>query len=463
MTDSLALPPHLIFLAIGSIGDVRPLHLIARELHRRGHAVTLVALPGFEKTQDDGFELVTAPQDLAPELAKSKDVASWWAKTWIGRGFASWRAATPLVLRRTRWVQGFLRQRRSQARLVVLARSGLLGARIARECADLFLITVHHTPAAFRSRYESFVLPVPQGMNRVLRFARSMLWQSMDIYVGALLRRPLNQYRRELALPPIWRLFDKWVFSPDMNLALFPEWYASPQPDWPANTWLAGFPLSDDKVGDSLPDDVQDFLRNGAPVVVFTRGSHSASGEEFFRIAAAVCLAQGWRGLILGPARESAQQRRNAFVLQVPFASLAAVLPSASVLVHHGGIGTCALALRAGVPQIIIPGVGDQWDQAKRVVRLGCGSYLPLRSLNQARLASAMTSLLKNEVMQARCTQVANDCRSDGVSQAASLIEFVGQLTAGQQETPACEVEATIKAVRDGNERCAVAAEVVEV
>lgn len=463
MTDSLALSPHLILFAIGSIGDVRPLHLIARELHRRGHAVTLVALPGFEKTQDDGFELVTAPQDLAPELAKSKDVASWWAKTWIGRGFASWRAATPLVLRRATWVQGFLQQRQSRGRLVVLARSGLLGARIARECIDLFLITVHHTPAAFRSRYESFVLPVPQGMNRVLRLARSMLWRSMDIYVGALLRRPLNQHRRELALPPVRRLFDQWVFSPDMNLALFPEWYARPQPDWPSNTWLAGFPLSDGNVGDSLPDDVQQFLRNKEPVVVFTRGSHAATGEEFFRIASAVCLVQGWRGLILGPARENAEQRRSALVLQVPFASLAAVLPGASVLVHHGGIGTCALALRAGVPQIIIPGIGDQWDQAKRVVRLGCGSYLPLRSLNQARLAAAVASLLKNELMQARCAEVANDCRGDGVSQAASLIESVGQLPAGQQQTPAREIEATFQAVRDGNQRCAVPAEVVEV
>lgn len=429
LTHAPVAPQHVILLAIGSLGDVEPLHLIARELHRRGHDVTLVALPGFEKGADDGFDLVTAPQDLAPELPQSKDVRSSFSRTWAGRSLSSWRAVTPLMLRRTRWVHVYLKERHVPGRTVVLARSGLFGARIARERMDLHLITVHHTPAALRSRFESFVLPIPAGTNVAFRLARGLMWRGMDCYVGALLRPSLNAYRRDLKLPPIRRLFDRWAFSPDMNLALFPEWFARPQPDWPADTQGAGFPLMDEQRDAELPDEVQHFLETGGRVVVFTRGSHSAAGAEFFRMARAVCRQHELRGLILGLAPETDPEQRDATVLQVPFAPLAAVLRRASVLVHHGGIGTCALAFRAGVPQIIIPGVGDQWDHAKRVVRLGCGVYLPLRSLNHARLASALTSLIKRDATYARCLTIAKGFGPDGLSRAVSLVELAGRRT----------------------------------
>jgi rhamnosyltransferase subunit B len=142
-----------------------------------------------------------------------------------------------------------------------------------------------------------------------------------------------------------------------------------------------------------------------------------------------VCRQNGLRGLILDLAPTSDPVSRDPSVLQVRFAPLAAVLRRASVLVHHGGIGTCALAFQAGVPQIIIPGIGDQWDQAKRVVRLGCGIYLPLRSLNHARLASALMSLMKSEVTRARCVHIAEGFHADGVSRAASLVELAGDRT----------------------------------
>ena len=426
-----ASPLHVVLLAIGSLGDAGPLHLIARALHRRGHAVTLVALPGFQTAAEDEFEVVTAPQDLAPELAESQGAARWFTKTWVGRGLSSWRASVPLTLRRARWVYGFLQERHQRGKTVVLARSGLFGARIAREGMELRLISVHHTPAPLRSRYESFVLPVPEGEYGALRLARGLLWRCMDGYVGTLLLPSLNTFRRELKLPPIRRLFDRWAFSPDMNMALFPEWYASPQPDWPAHTHLAGFPLSDEQPLHELSEEVQAFLGCGGPVIVFTRGSHSASGAEFFRMARDVCWARGWRGLILGLAPESVAEFHNPAVLQVRFAPLAAVLRRASLLVHHGGIGTCALAFRAGVPQIMIPGIGDQWDQAKRVARLGCGIYLSMRSLNRARLASAQMSLLHSDEARARCVRVAEMVRADGISRACSLVELAGRPPVG--------------------------------
>ncbi len=422
-------PVHVILFALGSQGDVSPLHLIARELRRREHEVTFVALPGFRTDPKDQFDIVTAPHDLAPELRPIAGGTSILSKTWFRRGFSSWRASVPLMMRRTRWMHEFVKARHVRNRTVVLARGGLFGARIAREILDIRLITVHHTPSSFRSRYESLLLPIPEGTHGALRAARDLLWRGMDCYVGSLLRPHLNIYRRHLNLPPIQRLFDKWVFSPDMNLGLFPEWFARPQPDWPTNTQLAGFPLIDENENGALSDEVHGFLSRGGPVIVFTRGSHAVSGAEFFLMSRALCRKKGLRGLLLGVAPGSHPQPRNPSMLQVDFAPLAGVLRRASVLVHHGGVGTCALAFRAGVPQIVIPGIGDQWEQAKRVARLGCGIYLPPRSLNEAKLASILVTIMENEGMRARCAKIAKNFHSDGISEAASLVELAGKRT----------------------------------
>jgi rhamnosyltransferase subunit B len=49
------------------------------------------------------------------------------------------------------------------------------------------------------------------------------------------------------------------------------------------------------------------------------------------------------------------------------------LLPQVAALVHHGGIGTTAAALAAGIPQLIAPFAFDQFDNAARTVRLGVG------------------------------------------------------------------------------------------
>ena len=56
----------------------------------------------------------------------------------------------------------------------------------------------------------------------------------------------LNEWRRELGLPPVTRVFSDWIHSPQRVIGLFPDWFGNPQPDWPAAVRLTGFPLYDD-------------------------------------------------------------------------------------------------------------------------------------------------------------------------------------------------------------------------
>ena len=80
----------------------------------------------------------------------------------------------------------------------------------------------------------------------------------------------LNQWRRELGLPPVTRVFRDWIHSPQRVIGLFPDWFGVPQPDWPASLRLTGFPLFDDHGSTDLPASLSKFLDGGPPPLLFT-------------------------------------------------------------------------------------------------------------------------------------------------------------------------------------------------
>lgn len=404
----------IVLLAIGSRGDVDPLLSIGRRL-RKSSDVLFVTLPPFaDSGRSAGLETIAAPADLAFPLQSSTRHGS--------QSLNDWRRSAELVQRRTRWVYSFLRECHVPDRTVVIARSGLFGARIAREILKIGLVTVHHTPAALRSRHDSGRFPVPAGDILPLRMARELSWRAADWIVARSVLSGLNQYRGELGLRPVSRLFDRWASSPDLNLGLFPDWFASPQPDWPRNTHLVGFPVEVDPA-DSVPAEVNEYLSRDGVKVAFTRGSHG-SGNDFVRTCGQACELGNFIGLFLGGGSRPIGAEQ---ILHCSFAPLARVLSGVNVLVHHGGAGTTALALYAGVPQVIIPGVGDQWEQARRIDRLGLGMYRHPRFVNAARLAAACSDLIKNKEVARRCMQAAARLSSeDGIGRAAKLIESIG-------------------------------------
>ncbi|MFH5821234.1 glycosyltransferase [Georgenia sp. AZ-5] len=90
-------------------------------------------------------------------------------------------------------------------------------------------------------------------------------------------------------------------------------------------------------------------------------------------------------------------------VLHVGWTPLARLLPRTAGLVHHGGIGTLAHAIRAGVPQLIVPFAHDQPDNANRVRALGIAERLDRRRFTAERAARALDGLLGDVQVRARC------------------------------------------------------------
>ena len=106
------------------------------------------------------------------------------------------------------------------------------------------------------------------------------------------------------------------------------------------------------------------------------------------------------------------------------YAPHSALFPHASLIVHHGGIGTSAEALRAGKPMLVVPHGFDQPDNAARLQRLGVAEVLPAGRYRHDRAASLLARLDEDRGYRTNAEPVARVLREeDGAETAAGVIE----------------------------------------
>jgi UDP:flavonoid glycosyltransferase YjiC (YdhE family) len=118
-------------------------------------------------------------------------------------------------------------------------------------------------------------------------------------------------------------------------------------------------------------------------------------------------------------------------VLALDYVPLAAVLPRAAAIVHQGGIGTCAEALRAGIPSLVIPFGFDQPDNAERLRGLGVARVLPRKRVSASALAAHLDALLATPGIGVRARELAQRIRPGAdLTAAVESIERIAQCVA---------------------------------
>jgi len=153
--------------------------------------------------------------------------------------------------------------------------------------------------------------------------------------------------------------------------------------------------------GRSIPVDaeLQAWLTDGAPPVVFTAGSANVRSEAFFDAAVSVSKALGLRAVLVTRSPDivasdlPATMRHEAYV---PFGRL---LPRSRALVSHGGVGTCAQALASGTPHVVAHMAFDQRDNGSRLEDLGTGRAISMAKFNGKRAQKALEAVLEDEVV----------------------------------------------------------------
>ena len=430
-------PRRILVVAFGSRGDVYPMLALARALRQRSHRVLFASNPYFEPlARGMGLEFVGhgSAESFAGRMRGSRlegrgsrPLRAPPGVSWVAQGMVQWRIRKRVITESMGWTYRLIEQLRNGGETVVVAHSNALGARIAQEKLGVPLATVHLQPAILRSRYDAPGLPLPDGASLPLRGLRRLLWASIDCVADRILTPEVNVFRAELRLSPVHRPFAGWIHSPDLVLGLFPDWFAPPPPDWPPNLHLVGFPLLDESGVCEMPVEMRSFVNTGVPLLVFTVGSFARRSRRFFEVSVEVCSRMGWRGLLLAPSRELVPVALPETVRFFEYAPLRDVLPGAAAIVHHGGIGTTALALAAGVPQLVVPFADDQSDNAARVQRLNAGMVMTRAAYRPRAVARALEKLLASSGIALACRSAAERMRrQDPLSEACRLIETLG-------------------------------------
>jgi UDP:flavonoid glycosyltransferase YjiC (YdhE family) len=313
--------------------------------------------------------------------------------------------------------------------VAVISHSLAFAARLAAEARGLPLVTVLLSPMMLYSAYDP-----PLGSRMPLRSApawpieivynRFLLWSLS--HAIALWAEPLRRLRREVGLPPRYGLdLLLGVKTSDAVIGLFSPLLAPPQPDHGRRTLVAGHTFHDRYLeGGRLSPQLAAFLDAGDPPIVFTLGSFVVRGRSnFFRDCVTAARRLGRRAVLLAHEDDLAELAADlgADIHISAYAPHSLVFPRARAVVHHGGIGTTGQAMGAGRPQLVTPFLGDQFDNAERLQRLGVARVLDGKTATAASLCEELAAFDEN--YEARASTLAVEVRrEDGAAMAALRI-----------------------------------------
>lgn len=404
----------IILCTIGSAGDVNPFIGIGEKLIQRGFRVVLITSQYFEsQARSAGLEFfgLGSSEDYQ-SIIQDPDL---WSPDKGFKVFAD-RVVFPIMEPAYQIIAGF-----DPSKTILVAQGQFFAAHIAHEKLGFPFITIHLQPAAFRSVHEFPLLPIS-----LPPFAVRGLFSLIDALVLDKLFAPnINRFRQSLGLPPIKKIFGGWMHSPQLNIGLFPEWFAQLQPDWPPQTQLTGFVYYDKQNGnEELPDELETFLSAGSAPIIFTAGTAMKHADQFFQDCIGACQLLGQRGILLTQHPEQLPAELPQGIQHFAYLPFSKVLPRAAALVHHGGIGTTAQAIAAGIPQVIRPMAHDQPDTAARVEKLGIGVSLSPQKFNAASLAEKLSALVTSQAVLDRCKAYAERIHPDqSLHDTCSIIE----------------------------------------
>jgi rhamnosyltransferase subunit B len=411
----------ILLAALGSYGDIYPQVGLALELKRRGHSVTLFSNPFFEKLAGKyGLDFVPIG-DLDQYERFANHPALFDARKSVPVFFNT------LLLPNLRSAYDRLLEHIEPDHTVIVSSITVFAARLVQEKHNIPNVTVHLAPLAFKSAYEmprNAIFSFPNGIPIFLK--RFYWWVADKALIDRMLCPELNSFRRELGLPPASRIMTRWGHSPQRVIGMFPSWYATPQPDWPPETCLTGFPLFDEDEEADLAPEVWNFLEAGEPPVLFMPGSLMQQAGPFFKTAVQACQQLGKRAILLSRYRHQIPEGLPHGIRHFEYIPFRKILPCASALVHHGGIGTCAQALRAGVPQLIHPMAYDQYDNAWRLKKIEVGDQIIPKDWHTPAVTEKLDNLTSSRNVRQQCRLYASKIKgTESLEETCELIEAV--------------------------------------
>ena len=411
-------PLKVLLVPLGSRGDVQPQLVLGQELKRRGHAVTVAAPPDFRGLAAE-YELPFSPvgEPIGPFIRRNSDMTE--------------RHPVVALPGQIKLVQGYIAEQvhdlfaaRHEPDIIVAAGLSFAAKVLADKLGVPHVFCCYSLSAMHSSAHPPAVLPV-FGMPRLVNRA---LWAGLTTLFDNTLGATVNRFRKQVGLPghrTSWLAIHgaQVMLAQDQVMGDLP-------PDVPGhNVHVPALVPRADRAR-PLSDLLERFLRGGgdgssaaSPVVYLGFGSMpSLDRARVVRIATELFEQHGARVVLFSSHGEEAGVELPAGVFACGDEDHASLFPRVDLIVHHGGAGTTAAALRSGVPQLIVPHIVDQFFHGRRVAELGLGPPpVPKAQLSAAVIADALKQRFNFWAKaQAIRAQLALD---GGAAQAAAHLE----------------------------------------
>ena len=409
--------PRILLSTFGSFGDLYPYLALGTELQRRGHAVTIASSAIYrDPVEAEGLAFHAVRPDISLDA----------------------REAIAYVMDARHGAERLLRYLASCVRdsyedvLAAAGHADIIGTHPATYASVLVAQTLRMrwfstvlAPLSLFSMYDPPVLAEAPWLAHLRFLGPGFLRGALGLGMRRALdwMQPLLDLRRELGLGPAENPVFAGQHSPSLVLALFSRYLASPQPDWPRQTVVAGFPFYEHG---ELPHVLTRFLDDGPAPVVFTLGSSAVGAAgDFYPSSLDAVQRLGVRAVFLtGSHPQGLPDILPEGVLQAAYAPHALLFPRAAVIVHQGGIGTTAQALRSGRPMLVVPFAFDQFDNGERSRRLGAAEVLYRSRYNARRAEPVLRRLIEDESYLRASSAIGERVRvENGSAGAADAIE----------------------------------------
>jgi len=410
----------VLIAASGSYGDVYPFVGLGRELRLHGHRIVFFANEHFRAAAEAEHLEFVAVGSSADYDHVVHDPQLWHARRGLKVVLDAVMRFTPLGYER-------LLANYHAGQTLLVASSLAFSARLLQETHGAPLASVHLSPSVFRSALDPINMPNLSIPAAAPAWVKSILWWSIDRFaLDPLVTPPMNAYRLALGLPPIRRLFDQWLHSPNCVIGLFPRWFATPRDDWPPQTRLTGFPLYDAAAHEPSPAGLQQFLSAGSPPVLFAPGTANVSARAFFEASLSACKKAGKRAVLVTRYEDHVPRPLPDWAAHFDYVPFSTLLPQCCAFVSHGGIGSLSQGLRAGVPQLIRPMAFDQFDNGRRAEQLGVARVIAPSDYRPHAIAQALAEI-DSDARAESCRQAAEHCRGDeALVETAAMINALG-------------------------------------
>ncbi len=403
----------VVFATFGSLGDLHPFIAIARELKRRGHQPVIATFDALREAVEAAGVAFTAMRPSMDGFGERASVMRRLIDPWRGPEIL----VRELFMPHLRATYEDLERATADADMLVNHPLVFVGPLLAEKRRLPWASTVL-APLSLFSAVDPPVFPGVPWL-RSVRALGTGAYRLVFRIPRLMMRRweaPLYDLRRQLGLAvpgPVAQM--EGQYSPRLNLALFSGAFAGPQPDWPPNTILCGFPRYDGTPPDTATQaELDAFLASGKAPLVFALGSSAVLvADDFWRHAIDAARELDHRALLITGAPPEALGALPSSVHVFRYLPYSAAFSHAAAVVHSGGIGTLAQALAAGRPQLIVPVAFDQPDNARHAVALGAARSVPFRKATAEAMARELSSLLREPGYAASATSLARAVRAE--------------------------------------------------